>query len=208
MTYITSDQLKATLDLTNNSYADADISAAITAACAAIDNLCNRRGTTSRGGFEQDADANQIRYYNPYDLGKIDIDDLVTLTTLATDPTGDNTWQNTWTLDTDFDLDPLNAAAEGWPYTRITVRPNGAYVFPTSFLRSVRVTGKFGWPAVPGAIVQATTLLASRLVKRAREVPFGVVAVNLDGAAVRIAKSDPDVMVLVGPYMKKRIAVG
>lgn len=208
MSYITSSQLKATLELSSVTYADADVAAAIVAASDGIDNLCKRKGTTSRDGFGLDANANQVRYYTPNDLYRLDIDDLVTLTSLMTDPSGDNTWPDTWTLNTDFSLEPLNAAAEGWPFTRVSVRQSGSYVFPNTYVRSVQVTGQFGWPAVPNAIVEATTLLASRLLKRAREVPFGVIGVGLDAAVARIAKSDPDVMFLVGPYIKHRIAVG
>jgi hypothetical protein len=206
MSYITSAQLKATLTI-NDTYADADIATAVVAASNALDLLCKRKGTATRGGFEQDADANQVRYYTPEDGYKLNIDDLVTFTSLQTDPGGDNTWPDTWVQNTDFDLEPLNAAADGWPYTRLHVRSSGSFVFPVGYSRSVKVTGKFGWPAVPEAVTQATTILASRLLKRAREVPFGVVAVNLDGAAVRIAKADPDVMLLLGPFIKHRISV-
>lgn len=198
--YTTSAALKATLSLTGSSYADADISAAITAASRAIDNLCNRR-------FWLDADANQIRYYTPYSLSSLQVDDLVAFTALATDPGGDNTFGDSWTLHTDFELEPLNAAADGWPWTKIVVRQNGSFTLPMNYTRSVRLTAQFGWAAVPQAIVDATTIIATQLLKRKREAPFGVLALGPNGEAIRLAKLDPQVSMLVGPYMRHRIGV-
>ena len=65
--------------------------------------------------------------------------------------------------------------------------------------------GKFGWAAVPAAIVEATTILAAQLVKRAREAPFGVVAIGLDvGAVTRIAVTDPSIRFLISDYIRER----
>jgi hypothetical protein len=128
VSYITLESFKATLTLSGESYADGDITAAISAASAGVDLLCKRPGTTSRLGFQQDADANQVRYYTPVELYGLDVDDLVTITTVQTDPGGDNTWPDTWSANTDFSAEPLNAAADGWPYTRLTVRPQGAFL--------------------------------------------------------------------------------
>jgi hypothetical protein len=80
--------------------------------------------------------------------------------------------------------------------------------FPTCFPRSVRVTGQFGWSEVPEAVKSATVILATKLVRRAREAPFGVVSIGLDGGAMRIARTDPDVMFLLGEYIQNPIAVG
>ena len=197
--YITSAALKATLSLSATSYADADISAAITAASRAIDKLCNRR-------FWLDADANQIRYYTPYSLSSLQVDDFVTFTALATDSNGDNTFGSSWTLHTDFELEPLNAAADGEPWTKLVIRQNGSFTFPTGFTRSVRLTAQFGWLTVPQPIVDATTVVATQILKRKREAPFGVVALGSE-MAIRLARVDPQVAMLVGPYQKHRIGV-
>lgn len=198
--YTTSAALKTTLSLSATTYADADIAAAITAASRAIDKLCNRR-------FWLDTDANQVRYYTPYSLSTLQVDDITTFTSLATDPSGDNTFPDTWTLHTDFELEPLNAAADGEPYTKLVVRANGSFVFPFGYTRSVKVTAQFGWPAIPQGIVDATTIVATQLLKRKREAPFGVLAIGADGAAIRLAKMDPQVAMLVGPYQRHRIGV-
>lgn len=199
--YATSSELKATLAMTGESFADADIALALTAASRGIDNVCGRR-------FWADEDADQVRYYNPEAPGCLRIDDLVELTELATDPAGDGSFENVWTLNTDVILEPLNAPADGRPWTELRAHPLGAYRFPCGYPRSVRVTGKFGWAAVPDQVKEATLILASKLMRRAREAPFGVVAVGLEqGGAMRIARADPDVMFLIGSFIRNRIAV-
>lgn len=199
--YITSAALKATLGITVTTW-DADVAASISAASQAINDICQRR-------FYLDADATGVRYYTPTDRCYLEIADLVALTTLQTDADGDGTFEQTWTLNTDFDLLPLNAGQDSQnlrPWEAIEVRRRGAYVFPTNYTRSVKVTGQFGWPAVPSGIVDATTLLAERLFKMKREAPLGVLA--FADVAVRVARADSNLMTLLGAKMRHRIAVG
>lgn len=198
--YASSAELKAALSMTGETFADADITLALAAASRGIDNVTNRR-------FWKDTDAAQVRYYSPEDCDFLRIDDLETFTSLVADPGGDGTFEETWTLNTDFVLEPLNAAADVEPFTVIRVHPNGSYRFAAAIPRSVKLTGKFGWPAVPDAIKEATMVLASKLLRRAREAPFGVVQIGLEGAALRIARHDPDVNFLIASYMRSRIAV-
>ncbi len=193
--YATAVELKSTLELSGESFADADVTLALTAASRALDNLCERR-------FYKDADATQVRYYSPQAAVSLRIDDLVTFTALASDDDGDGTFETTWVLNTDFVLEPLNATADNWPWTTIRVRSSGSRWLPDDE-RSVRLTGQFGWVAVPEAIKEATLVLASRLLRRAREAPFGVIAAGLDAAAaIHIARFDPDVKLLTGSYMR------
>ena len=191
--YATSAELKATLSLSSESFADADIALALTAASRAIDSVCDRR-------FWADADATQVRYYSPIDGRRVWTDDIVTLTSFQTDPGGDGTFEETWTLNTDFTLEPLNAAADGWPWTSVRVHPRTAFYLPITYPRSVKVTGKFGWSAVPDAVKQATKIVAAKLVMRARQAPFGVIAAG--ELPMRIASNDPDVQLLIGDYVR------
>lgn len=181
--------------MSGETFADADISAALEAASRGIDGVCDRR-------FYADSDASQVRYYTPLSGRMVSIDDCVTITSVYTDTSGDGTFASQLTSVTDYIANPLNAAADGWPWTRLELNPQSANYFPVQ-PRSVEVTGKFGWTAVPAPVVEATTILASALLKRAREAPFGVVTVGLDaGAAMRIARNDPHVMFLLGPYVR------
>lgn len=193
--YVTSAAFKATLTLTGETFADADITVALEAASRGIDRLCRRR-------FYPDTDANQIRYYQPLN-GTVYVDDLITLTALATDDYGYGAYTTTWTLNTDFTLAPDNAVADGEPWRTIETHPLGAHTFPNSYPRGVKVTGKFGWTAPPSQVVAATTILAARLMRRSREAPFGIVTVGIDtGTAMRIGQTDPEVPFLLAPYMR------
>jgi hypothetical protein len=200
--YIDREDLKSTLSLTGQTYADADIDRAVTAASRGIDRVCGRR-------FYPDADANHKRYYTPITADTVAIGDLITLTTLKTDNDGDSVFETTWTLNTDFTLEPLNAVEEGFgqPFNRIRVHPLGRNFLLWPWPRSVEVTGMWGWPSPPEQVKQATSLLASRLLKRAREAPFGVVSLGFEGEAARIASSDPDLAFLVGDFIRKPIPV-
>lgn len=191
--YATSTELKATLSLSSETFADDDIALALTAASRAVDNVCDRR-------FYADADVNQVRYYSPVDGRRVFIDDLVTLTALATDPGGDGTFEETWTLNTDFVLEPLNAVADGEPFTSIRVHPRAVFYLPIGYPRSVKVTGKFGWAAVPEAVKMATKIVATKAFKRSREAPFGFISAG--DLAMRIAQNDPDVQFLLSGYQR------
>jgi hypothetical protein len=194
--YIDREDLKSTLSLTSQTYADADIDRAITAASRGIDQACNRR-------FYPDADNTHIRYFTPKDHLTLGIGDLISLNTFQTDMAGTGSFSTTWTLNTDFTLEPMNALEEGFgqPYNRIRILPRMTALRFYGWPREAKVTGQWGWAAVPEPVKQATGLLAGRLLKRAREAPFGVVNLGFEGEAARIARSDPDVAFLLGPYM-------
>ena len=187
--YVELEEFKSTLELTGATFADSDIRVALTAASRGIDEALGRR-------FYPDADADQVRYYTPNGGCRLWIDDLVTLTSFKTDDGGDGTFENTWTVNTDFVLGPLNAVADGQPYTHIEINGAGSFRWPTrGYPRSVQVTGMFGWPAPPAAVKTLTTMVAHRLLKRKRETPFGgVVGLDLEGSVLRATgyARDPD----------------
>jgi hypothetical protein len=113
------------------------------------------------------------------------------------DTDGDGTWETTWTNDTDFVLAPANAATDGFPWTEIRLKPQAGRRFP-GYLHGIQVIGTFGWATTPGAVTQATAILAARFLKRARETPYGIVVVSGDGVtAARLGRIDPDVAFLL-----------
>lgn len=195
--YASSAELKAALSMSSETFADAEITLALTAASRGIDGAARRR-------FWKDADANQARVYTPTSAEWVAIDDLIALTSLKTDTDGDGTFENTWTLNTDFVLEPLNAAADSRPWTSVSRHPRGNYrELPVDLPRSVQVSGQFGWSAVPEAVKEATMILASKLLRRVREAPFGVVTVGIDEpSAMRIARTDPDVRFLLADFTR------
>ena len=195
--YVTSADVKSSLALQGYTFADTDIARAILAASRAIDWATGRR-------FYLDTDATSVRYYTPDSPSLLAIDDLVTLTSILVDQDGDGTFEETWTVNTDFVLTPLNAAADSEPYWWVEVRNLSGRRFPCQLERSVKVTGQFGWPSVPSDIQLATSILASKLLRRVREAPFGIVSFGLDqGSAMRIARTDPDVAPVVAHYNRK-----
>jgi hypothetical protein len=188
--YITSDQLKATIEIVDETYADADIATAISAASRVIDAYKNTRFYPTQ----------ETRYYTPdpcrYDLP---IDDLSTSTgsTITIDADGDGVYETTWALNTDYYLDPPNAALEGRPFNRVTIRRNSGRTWP-GWQRAVRVDGEFGWATAVPQVTQACSILASRYLRRARETPYGILTVTGDAiTAARLGRIDPDVAFLL-----------
>ena len=201
--YLTITELKATLDMSGETYADADMTAAISTASRSIDSICNRR-------FYPDPDANQVRYFSPASMSLLYISDLITLTSFKSDSGGAQTYAETWTQNTDFVLEPINPKLYDGvlpePWARVRLHPLSARWFPYQFPRSVQITGKFGWPAPPAEIKTATGIVASKLLRRVRDAPFGIVSAGIDQtAAMRVLATDPDVSVLVAPFMTRQL---
>jgi hypothetical protein len=89
--------------------------------------------------------------------------DLVSVSSIVTDDNGDGTPETTW-LTTDYTLLPTNSdkGPEPRPYSAIAATSYGAqYGWPTG--RLVRVTGVWGWPAIPvpvkRAVINMTAIL-------------------------------------------------
>ena len=150
------------------------------------------------------------RVYIPQDIYLVETDDIISVTTLKSDSSGDGTFDVTWAA-SDFQLEPLNNRAGGidTPFTRI--RAIGDYLWPVyeprnvnSNQASVQVTGVFGFASIPSAIKQATILASLRAYKR-YESPTGVLGFS-DMGVVRVGRLDPDVERLVAPYRKIRFA--
>lgn len=192
--YITAEDLKKSVELTGTTFQDRDIERAIPAASRAVDDICSRRfwldeepvarrySTTLRGRCEID------------DLPKIADVELADLAIVEIDSARDGSFATTWTYGTDYDFDPMNADADAEPFTDLVAISSS---FPAG-RGLVRVTARFGWVEIPSAVVQATLLLANRLIVRARQAPFGVVTSGIDvGVAMRIARTDPDVASLL-----------
>jgi hypothetical protein len=196
--YLTPTQLKATLDMSGTSFADADVTLALGAASRAVDEITGRR-------FWLDTDATSTRYYTPRSAKLLQIDDLAVLTSVAIDRGGTGTYTETWTQNIDFVLEPFNAAAENpvRPYETVRVRFLSGRWLPPYIERSVQVKGQFGWPAVPDDVTAACGILASKLLRRSREAPFGIVMAGIDAvAAMRIGRTDPDVYMLLRDYTR------
>jgi len=128
-------------------------------------------------------------------------EDLQSVSVFETDSqlTGDYT---TWST-SQYQLEPLNGRADGIALPYNSVRAIGGYVLPAYNGQAlVRITGVWGWAAVPVAIRQATVILASRIFKRL-DSPLGVAGFG-DMGAMRVSRFDPDVEQLIAPYRTLR----
>ena len=170
---------------------DTIIENVIEAVSRLIDNYTGRRFHTTT--------SDEIRYFTPEHSEYLGTGDIISITTLQTDEDGDRAYEKTWAT-TDYDFLPYNASLDSKPYTELQITPNGDYAFPSG-AKSVKITGKWGYSAVPDAINEACLLQTFRLFKR-KDAPFGVVGSAELGQLQVIPKLDPDVKLLLDPYRK------
>lgn len=167
---------------------------AITTASRAVDDHANRQYGK--------LDAVAARVYTAwpdYERGRwvVTIDDLMSTAGLVVTVDG--------IAVTDYDLEPVNAAADGRPWTSLAFTDDSEAT-PTGAVHEVSITAVWGWTAVPDPVKQATLLQASRLLKR-RDAPFGVAGSPELGSEMRLlAKVDPDVAVALRGWTRPRAA--
>ena len=192
--YCTLAEVKAALRITD-SIDDTLLETAVESASRLVDGFAGRNFYSA---------GSAVRYFTPEDRIVCEIDDLISLTSLEVSEDLDAVFDQTWTA-SDYQLEPLNGKVDGltgWPSTRI--RAVGDYVFGTNIGEaSVKVTGTWGWSAVPVAVKQATVIQASRIFKRL-DSPLGVLS-SPDLGYIRVGtRLDPDVQQLVEPYRLAR----
>lgn len=197
--YCTLAEVKAALRIPNaDTIDDTLLETAIESASREIDGYCQRSFYSA---------GTAVRYFTPQALDICEIDDLLTVTSFETSTNIDGTFDRTWAT-TEYQLEPLNNKVDGltgWPFTR--VRAVKGLFFPYFFGdATIKITGTWGWTAVPIGIKQATMLLASRIFKRL-DSPLGVLSAP-DLGYIRVGtRLDPDVQQLVDPYRQTRYLV-
>ncbi len=183
-------ELKAKLEIASDDDSrDGLLTKALAAASRGIDRACGRR-------FWLDAEPVQ-RTYNPHgrvvrkpDGELLLVDDIGSETGLTVE-TGSG---GAFTDVTGYETSPDNALLDGQPIDGL-LRLSG--VWSASRTR-VRVTARFGWPAVPDDITEACLIQAARLFKR-KDSPEGVMG-SSEWGVVRLSRRDPDVWNLIEPY--------
>jgi hypothetical protein len=186
--YCTLAQLQARMDI-DDTVDDVILEHVITGVSRMIDQHCRRRFYA----------ATETRYYTPKQHQWCVVDDLLSVTTLATDDDGGRTWATTW-ASTDYELVPSNAVVDGQPYTAIETSPNGTYWFPL-INRGLKIAGSFGYATTTPAVIREACLIqAARIFKR-KDSPFGVAGVGELGV-MRISALDPDVKMLLHPMIR------
>jgi hypothetical protein len=172
----------------------AAIQAAIQTASRLVDSICGRR-------FYKDTAAT-VRYYDTFSGADLNVDDFWTTTSLVveTDDGDDGTYDTAWTIATDYEVRPTNGLnnALPWPYT--SLRAVGSKNWPLSGRRhAIKVTAKWGWSAVPDAVMTATILLAKDHYKRPESLTGGYI--GIDGWGPARIREDPAIVNLLRPYI-------
>lgn len=190
--YCTLAELKASLNITD-SIDDTALESAITAASRMIDDY------TERFFYVNGSVGSPVtRYYTAVDPYTINIDDITTVSEIASDDNFDRTFGTVWST-TDYMVEPINNPVKSWPYNRVLAI--GAYIFPYQLPQSVRVKGVWGWSAVPAEVNMAALIQSSRLFGR-RQSPFGIAGSPEMGTVRLFSRLDADVEVLLRPFRK------
>lgn len=171
------------------------LEAAIRAASRAVDAYCNRR-------FWLDVTP-VTRTFRPQDPRWTYLPDIGSKTgmVIKVDTAGDGSFTTTWTIGTHFQLEPLDADANGGAYrwNKLQVLGNGLFPQLVDARPALQATVRWGWSQHPEPIRAASTLKAVGLFKR-RDAPFGVAGVN-DFGPIRIGgREDGDVLRLLDPF--------
>jgi len=187
--------LKARLQITTSAN-DTELQSKLTTASRDIDQDCNRRfyldGSTS------------ARIYNPLNRQyptpqgmKLIIDDIGDATGLTVElgTVAAGVFTASGTI-TGYETGPDNAIVQGGPITWL-LRTYIPWVFYP--LQRIRVTAKWGWPAIPPQIAEACLLRAARLWTR-QESPDGTRGAG-DFGVIRVGRFDPDYDALIQPFI-------
>lgn len=169
--YLSVEELKDSLSLSGESYADQDIARALEAASAVVDEMCGVSFVQFTG----------TRKYTPVSANYIRTGPISAITAVGNDTTA-------WTEGTHYYIDGGD-----------TLRTLFGYSFALG-PQLVSVTATFGISPPPAEIREATLIVAAQLIRRAREAPFGVLATALDGPAIRLGRFDPQVDQLLSPW--------
>ncbi|MFJ4692843.1 phage gp6-like head-tail connector protein [Streptomyces sp. NPDC088766] len=189
--YVTLEELKAQFDIpADDTSRDTQLNRARAAASRSIDKTTGRR-------FWLDAEPVQ-RVFNPRgrivreDDGDLFLVDDIGNTDGLVVETGSG---SSWSAVTAYETSPDNALADGRPVTGL-FRSLGTWGPSTGRLR---ITARFGWPAVPDDIHEAALIQASRLFKR-KDSPEGIIG-SAEWGVRNLSRRDPDVWALIEPYI-------
>jgi hypothetical protein len=134
---------------------------AINSASRWIEQYCMRQFYKSTGG---------TRYFTTDRADQVLIDDLLKITSLATDDANDKSYSQSWAT-ADYFPEPINGGADFLPYTRLNVTFYNGLRFPVSDRWHsefrIKIVGDWGFcSSTPAPIVTACRILASRYYDR------------------------------------------
>lgn len=168
--YVSVAELKETLSMGGETFADPDIQEAVTAASAVVDQMTGVTFTA----------VTETRYFTPTSADYIITGPISAITAVT---------QSGSTL----------AAADYYIDGGDTLRSKLAYGF-TYGPQAVAITATYGYATCPAEVKAAVKIVATQILRRAREAPFGILATSLDGPAIRLGRFDPQVESLLAKY--------
>jgi hypothetical protein len=199
--YTTLAELKMALSIPpTDTQDDEDLQDAISVASRAIDGDCQR-------AFYKRTEARTLEPgYDLWNLRLGPFNDLVSVTTLKTDASGDGVFETTWAVG-EYQLlcqdgtPNTNAGPEPRPYQRIKATGGKSFPLPswTGGARSnlIEIAGVWGWPAVPDRIRRAARMMATEQFAL-RDVKFGAVGMG-DLGIIRV-RENPKYQRLISDY--------
>jgi hypothetical protein len=195
--YTTLATLKAYLKI-DDAVEDTMLEDIIEASSRSIDQIANRT-------FYAEATAT-ARTFRPVGNMRVITDDISSLTglILKTDPNSSGVYQTTLTINTDYIVEPTTALAKGRPINYLTIVGGTALSLPVNYRPQVEVTAKWGWPAVPNDIEQATLILSADYYKRKDSIG-GVLGLSELGA-IRMSPLGRDIQAIVRAYRREFFA--
>ncbi len=162
------------------------------AASAWVDEYCGRRFS-----LDDEASSRTFNLRGRTDSDQFLVDDIGSLDDLVVEV---GTTASGFTAVTDYEVGPANALAQGKPIESLYL----ATGWPEYSSNTLRVTAKWGWPAVPAAVEMATLIQACRLYKR-KDAAEGIIN-SAEWGAVRMSRIDPDASSLLAPYRFIKVA--
>jgi hypothetical protein len=192
------DEVKQFLEIADNAD-DALIGAINLAASDEVRQFCGRSFTVDP------AQAATTRVFQSLTETLCMIDDAWSITLVESDSGNDGTYATDWTSSQWYAW-PANGISQtgetGWPYTHIT--STGSLWFPIADRPNVRVTGKWGWAALPDSVRLAHLQLCGELY---RSRTGGYDTFTTDGGFTTI-RSNRVVRDLLQPYRRSTAADG
>lgn len=196
--YITEQQLRDALHDPSTTIDSTLLQTSILSASRAVEGLTGRH-------FYQHTDT---QYFFPDSFWVVSLDDMDLATTTGLSVHVDTGFAGTYTeartFGTDFICEPVNQSVngiEGWPFTSLrSINGKTWFLRYTDFQRyTVKVTGTWGWPAVPYPVKSATTIVAAYLYKRP-EAALGTTGMA-EWGMMRVQQ--PDVAAILQPVTKQ-----
>lgn len=172
MAYATTAELRAHLDITSSAK-DTQLGMALAAAERQVNAFCGRAFDVASGS--------SARVFRPDTPQVVWFDDATAVTLIETRSEGAATW--TTLAASHYELVPLNGRMHGetWPY--YGARLHGVARLPMGRTSTVRVTGTWGWAAVPDDVKFATLLQAAHEFTRTNS-PSGFLGLDADAVTL------------------------